>query len=171
MKRSAHSVEGVEEEEKEEKERRRRRRLGGGRDEEGWAWRQTSPQHHHHHSTHQDDETSNTNNDNNDNGIETIPQPFTDALATYLDHHLALDIFHPGVRVLRVVCDAFALSEGRVKIFHPPPTATITAREERQGAVAGRAANTVVVETFLRDLIRRAQGRNWGPAAMRLAAL
>lgn len=43
--------------------------------------------------------------------------PFTDALAAYLDHHLALDIKHPAVRILRVTCDGFVLSEGRVKIL------------------------------------------------------
>lgn len=189
MKRSAYSVEGTEEE-TEEKERRRRRRLGGGRDEEGWGWRETSSQRHR--STHDDE--------------ETIPQPFTDALATYLNHHLALDIFHPGTRVLRVVCDAFALSEGRVKIFQPPhlrlaatttssnnTTTTSTSnskttgprKKPRKGGDGthnnpigdsgilgeGDGVGVGVVATFLRDLIRRAQGRRWGEAAIRLAAL
>ncbi|KAI0551257.1 kinetochore complex Sim4 subunit Fta1-domain-containing protein [Xylaria curta] len=116
----------------EEKECLRKRKLGGGRDEEGWWWITPNP-----------NETPNNE------------QPFTTALATYLSHHLALDLFHPGVRVLRVVCDAFALSEGRVKVFAP-----------RAGGVGGEE-----VEIFIRDLIRLAQGRDWGVDALRLAAL
>ncbi|KAI1860920.1 uncharacterized protein JN550_011235 [Neoarthrinium moseri] len=43
-------------------------------------------------------------------------QPFTDALADYLRHHLALDTRHAAVRVLRIACDGFVLSEGRVRL-------------------------------------------------------
>ncbi|KAI3319492.1 hypothetical protein HD806DRAFT_261474 [Xylariaceae sp. AK1471] len=129
-----------------ERERVRRRKLGGGKDEEGWAWREALRQ-------NQD----NNNNDNND-GLDTFDQPFADALARYLDHHLALDMFHPGVRVLRVVCDAFALSEGRMKVFAPPS----------RGQTGGE---TGAVETFVRDLVRRAQGREWSQSALRLANL
>ncbi|ORY70481.1 kinetochore complex Sim4 subunit Fta1-domain-containing protein [Pseudomassariella vexata] len=60
--------------------------------EEGWHWR-NSP------------ETS------------TKDAPFTEAVAQYLDHHLALDLFHPSVRILRVACDGFVAGGGRVKVF------------------------------------------------------
>ncbi|KAG8673367.1 hypothetical protein FPOAC2_06811 [Fusarium poae] len=69
---------------------RGRRRLAGGNVDDGWAWREkTSP------------ETS----------------PFTDALSNYLHHHLALKLFHPGVRVTQIACSGFVLSQGRVKIL------------------------------------------------------
>ncbi|KAI0188610.1 kinetochore complex Sim4 subunit Fta1-domain-containing protein [Xylaria flabelliformis] len=126
----------------EEKERFRKRKMGGSRDEEGWWWiPQTQSQ------------TPNNPNQQDQESETFFPQPFTTALATYLSHHLALDLFHPGVRVLRVVCDAFALSEGRVKVFAP------------------RGGGEEEVEVFMRDLIRLAQGRDWGGDALRLAAL
>lgn len=77
----------------------KRRRLGGNKDEEAWTWRYAS---------------SPTN---------THPrpqQPFTAALAAYLHAHLALDVFHPAVRVSRVACGGFVLSESRVKLFGVP---------------------------------------------------
>ncbi|KAI0508869.1 kinetochore complex Sim4 subunit Fta1-domain-containing protein [Xylaria bambusicola] len=133
-----------------EKERLRRRRLGGSKDEEGWAWRESPRE--------QDQETI----ADNDDGIpETFSQPFTDALSHYLDHHLALDMTHPGVRVLRVVCDAFALSDTRVKVFAP-----------RGGR--GDDNNThgdLAIDTFLRSLVRKAQGREWSQSALQLANL
>ncbi|KAI0411127.1 kinetochore complex Sim4 subunit Fta1-domain-containing protein [Xylaria grammica] len=128
-----------------EEERLRRRRLGGGKDEEGWTWRKSAQQ----------DQDQNADND----WLETFAQPFTNAVSQYLSHHLALDMTHPGVRVLRVVCDAFALSETRMKVFAPP----------RGGAGADTGA--AAVDTFLRDLIRRAQGREWSAGARRLANL
>lgn len=133
-----------------EEERLRRRKRGGGRDEEGWAWREAIA---HPTPEHADEQ------DRNRHDTETFPQPFTDALAAYLSHHLALDIHHPGVRVTRVVCDAFALSEGRVKVFAP------------RGDGAGDGDGAAAVETFVRDLVRRAKGREWGSAALRLANL
>ncbi|KAI0429451.1 kinetochore complex Sim4 subunit Fta1-domain-containing protein [Xylaria sp. FL1042] len=134
-----------------ERERLRRRRLGGGKDEEGWAWRgQQDP-----------DPEDNTKDD----GTETFAQPFTNALSRYLDHHLALDVTHPSVHVLRVVCDAFALSENRMKVFTP----------RGGGGGGGRDENTdapsLAIDTFLRNLIRRAQGREWSDDALRLANL
>jgi hypothetical protein len=127
-----------------EQEKARRRRLGGGKDEEGWAWREALRR--------------NEDDDDDNDELNTFDQPFTDALAHYIDHHLALDMFHPGVRVLRVVCDAFALSEGRMKVFAPP------SRSQAGG-------ETHAVETFIRDLVRRAQGRQWSQSALRLANL
>ncbi|KAI1420025.1 kinetochore complex Sim4 subunit Fta1-domain-containing protein [Xylaria sp. FL1777] len=132
-----------------QKERRKRRRLGGGKDEEGWAWRQSPRQR----GPDQGDHTSS-------NEIETFTQPFTNALSHYLERHLALDVTHPGVRVLRVVCDAFALSETRMKVFAP-----------RRGGGDSADAASIAIDTFLRNLILRAQGRELGGSAMRLANL
>ncbi|KAI1653740.1 kinetochore complex Sim4 subunit Fta1-domain-containing protein [Daldinia decipiens] len=81
---------------------RRRRKLAGGKDEEGWAWRRQ-----YHGSIEAEAEKN------------VIKQPFADALAAYMWHHIGLDMFHPGVRVQRVACDGFALSEGRLKVFTP----------------------------------------------------
>jgi hypothetical protein len=138
-----------------EQERIRRRKIAGGKDEEGWAWRETP----------RPDDNNNNNNDHDNSsvgGVETFDQPFTDALARYLDHHLAIDMFHPGVRVLRVVCDAFALSEGRMKIFASPS----------RGQASGEAeAGNTAVEMFVRDFVRRAQGRDWSQSALRLASM
>lgn len=80
----------------------KRRRLGGDKDEEGWTWRQRS--------------------DTSDD-FGSAPQPFTDALAQYVLQHLALDMFHPAVRITKVACGGFVLSEGRIKIFGLPSSA------------------------------------------------
>lgn len=82
----------------------RRRQLAGGLDDEGWSWRaptldSSSPPSH----------------------------PFTEALRAYLDAHLALDLFHPGVRILKIACDGFSLAEGRVKLFRPASPAAADA--------------------------------------------
>ena len=68
---------------------RERRRLAGGNSDDGWAW------------------LSDT---------DAVSQPFTDALARYLDHHLALNVFHPSVRVAQVSCGGFILASSRLKI-------------------------------------------------------
>lgn len=41
---------------------------------------------------------------------------FSDKLAAYVDKHLALDMKHPDVRVVRIACGGFTLGEGKVKI-------------------------------------------------------
>ncbi|KAI0529853.1 kinetochore complex Sim4 subunit Fta1-domain-containing protein [Xylaria digitata] len=130
-----------------EEERLRRRRLGGGEDQEGWIWRESPRQ----------DQIQHQDQDDDNDELETFAQPFTNALSHYLNDHLALDMTQPGVRVLRVVCDAFALSETRMKIFAP------RGQDDHAAGVA--------VNTFLRNLIRRAQGREWSDSALRLANL
>ncbi|CAJ2512550.1 Uu.00g055650.m01.CDS01 [Anthostomella pinea] len=125
-----------------ERQKRRRRKLAGGRDEEGWGWRSS-----------QSDKTPAPDSVN-----ESFDQPFTEALARYIDHHLALDMFHPGVRILRIACSGFSLSEGRVKVFSPD------AHRDEDGSSAA-------VWGFVRDLVRKAKGREWSPDAMQLASL
>jgi hypothetical protein len=68
---------------------RERRRLAGGNADDGWGWR---------------------------TGQEPDEHPFTDALARYLDHHLALNMFHPSVRVVQISCGGFMLAQSRLKI-------------------------------------------------------
>ncbi|KAI1206030.1 kinetochore complex Sim4 subunit Fta1-domain-containing protein [Annulohypoxylon truncatum] len=123
-----------------EQQSRRRRKLAGGRDEEGWAWR-----------------TRNGGSGDDDKGVQTeiIEQPFTEALAEYVWHHLGLDMFHPGVRIQRVACDGFALSDGRLKVFAPG--------RHRDGDEEESA-----VWKLMRGLAQRAKGRSgWSSAVMK----
>lgn len=99
----------------------KRRRLGGDKDEESWSWRQR----------HTSKATA-TDDDNDDN---VLPQPFTEALAQYVREHLALDMFHPAVRVIKIACGGFVLSEGRVKIFGVPPDSGHALSDAQQKAV------------------------------------
>ncbi|RGP80140.1 kinetochore complex sim4 subunit fta1 [Fusarium longipes] len=71
---------------------RERRRLAGGNTDDGWAWREINP---------------------------SEASPFTEALANYLNYHLALKLFHPSVRVTQISCSGFVLSQGRLKILMP----------------------------------------------------
>ncbi|ROT36124.1 hypothetical protein SODALDRAFT_337265 [Sodiomyces alkalinus F11] len=76
---------------------RKRRKLAGGSSEEGWEWLGAA---------------------SGDRGGDVgSKNPFTEALARYLDQHLALDLFHPGVQIAKIACAGFALSETRIKIF------------------------------------------------------
>lgn len=104
----------------------RRRKLAGGRDDEGWTWR--SPE------GDEDQEATST----------PLKEPFTEALGLYLDRHLALNMFHPSVRIPRIACEGFVLSEGRIKVFKPPP--------EDGSRSAWR---------LLDGLVERARGRDW----------
>ncbi|KAI0016821.1 kinetochore complex Sim4 subunit Fta1-domain-containing protein [Xylariomycetidae sp. FL0641] len=78
--------------------------------------------------------------------LPATPQPFTDALARYLAHHLALDLFHAGVRVQRVACAGFVLGETRVKVFGP-------------GSGSGSGSGGAAVWALLRGLTRKARGQ------------
>lgn len=69
---------------------RERRRLAGGNTDDGWEWLAR---------------------------IDSEEQPFMDALARYLDHHLALNLFHPSVKVIQVSCGGFVLASSRLKII------------------------------------------------------
>lgn len=84
----------------------KRRKMGGDKEEESWTWRRW-------------ESSSNQPNAKEEN---IRSQPFTEALAEYVRDHLALDIFHPAVRVTKIACGGFVLSEGRVKVFGITPT-------------------------------------------------
>ncbi|KFH41213.1 hypothetical protein ACRE_080720 [Hapsidospora chrysogenum ATCC 11550] len=71
---------------------RQRRRLAGGNSDDGWAWL------------------------SRESDTAASSQPFTDALARYLDHHLALNLFHPSVRIAQISCGGFVLASGRLKV-------------------------------------------------------
>ncbi|KAK1246450.1 hypothetical protein MKX08_000252 [Trichoderma sp. CBMAI-0020] len=72
-----------------ERDDRERRRLAGSHTDDGWGWLK------------------------NKDGSE---YPLMEALASHLNHHMALNLFHPGVRVIQVSCGGFVLSQSRVKI-------------------------------------------------------
>lgn len=58
--------------------------------------------------------------------------PFLDALSSYVRAHLALDLTHERVRILRISCGAFVLgAEGRVKITQPIKGLTDSDAHER----------------------------------------
>ncbi|PKS05960.1 hypothetical protein jhhlp_007793 [Lomentospora prolificans] len=75
---------------------RTRKILAGGHEDDGWAWKA---------------EDSGTGDSADDE------QPFIDALAFYLDEHLALNLFHPSVRVTRISSPGFVLTDSRIKVF------------------------------------------------------
>jgi hypothetical protein len=103
-----------------ESDAKKRRILAGRLYEEGWEWRTDgSPE----------------------------QQPFSEALACYLKEHLALNLFHPGVRVLKIACSGFALSDTRLKVFTPASSG-----DGQRSAVVG----------FLGRLAEKARGRSTG---------
>ncbi|KAH0489580.1 hypothetical protein TgHK011_010003 [Trichoderma gracile] len=68
---------------------RERRRLAGPHIDDGWGWLKNKDEH---------------------------PYPLMEALAHHLDHHMALNLFHPGVRVTQISCGGFVLSQSRIKM-------------------------------------------------------
>ncbi|PTB65655.1 hypothetical protein BBK36DRAFT_1119953 [Trichoderma citrinoviride] len=72
-----------------EHDNRERRRLAGPHIDDGWGWLKNK---------------------------EGPAYPLMEALAHHLDHHMALNLFHPGVRVTQVSCGGFVLSQSRIKI-------------------------------------------------------
>jgi hypothetical protein len=88
---------------------RKRRKLAGRLYEEGWEWR------------------------------TAVERPFTEALGCYLKEHLGLDLFHPGVRVVKIACGGFAMSENRLKVFAP-------AGEEGMGLLGQKGAVLELIE-------------------------
>ncbi|KAI1431491.1 kinetochore complex Sim4 subunit Fta1-domain-containing protein [Xylaria sp. CBS 124048] len=144
------------------------KRRRGAKDEEGWTWREPIPPP----SQKQPQQKQPPNNPPTSPPPPpplSFPQPFTEALARYLDHTLALNIFHPAVRVQRVMCDAFALSDGRMKVFAPPPSSSSSSPSS--SPPSSSSSSSSAIDTFMRDLIRRAEGKPWSPGALRLAEL
>jgi hypothetical protein len=73
--------------------------------------------------------------------------PFLNALVTYVKAHLALDLRHERVKIVRIACGAFVLGgDGRVKLT---PPSGLGGGENPQGRATRRLVN---------DLIRAAAG-------------
>ncbi|KAL7948705.1 kinetochore complex Sim4 subunit Fta1 domain-containing protein [Trichoderma barbatum] len=68
---------------------RERRRLAGSHMDDGWGWLKNK---------------------------EGSTYPLMEALANHLNHHMALNLFHPGVRITQVSCGGFVLSQSRIKV-------------------------------------------------------
>ncbi|KAH8912704.1 hypothetical protein BR93DRAFT_942496 [Coniochaeta sp. PMI_546] len=82
------------------------------------------------------------------------PYPFTEALGTYFDEHLALNLFDSRTRITKVACAGFVLSEARLKLFSPL---------EKLGDAAGRpvlAPHIQAVIDCLDGLLERATARS-----------
>lgn len=100
----------------------KRRKLGGDKDEESWTWRSNLGSQQQLSQSLSSTASSGPQPDENssiekEQSHSAKTQPFIEALAKYLSKHLALDLFHPAVRVTKIACGGFVLSESRVKIF------------------------------------------------------
>lgn len=124
---------------------KKRRKLAGRLHEEGWEWRKTPKA--------SDTATPAAAN----SGIET--QPFTEALGCYLDQHLGLNLFHPGVRVTKIACGGFVMSEGRLKVFAPPAASGNAAADDDAEMRSPRNSQIRAAWRLLRDLVEKAELR------------
>ena len=111
-----------------------RRKLAGRMYEEGWEWRKES--------------TADIDED------PAVSQPFTEALGRYINQHMGLNLFHPGVRITKMACGGFVMSESRLKIFAPAGLGDAVARE---GSPSGPRK---AVWELLRDLVQKARGQD-----------
>ena len=67
--------------------------------------------------------------------------PFLQALSTYIDGHLALDLSHEKVKITRIACDAFVLGiEGKLKLSEP----VANEQQEQQGRATRRLVEGLV---------------------------
>jgi len=121
-----------------EEDVKKRRKLAGRLHEEGWEWRKPS-----------------TDNAQSDEQSALHEQEFTEALGLYVDRHLGLNMFHPGVRITKIACGGFVMSEGRVKIF--APTDLGEAPGESQASSPGQRG---AVYKLLRGLTAKAKCRD-----------
>lgn len=101
--------------------------LSGGKEEEGWGWRQEA----------------------------SSEQVFTEALAAYLHENLALDLFHPLVRIIKIACGGFVLTEERLKVFQPPSSWPVS--EEAKAEIPEGIYHPVW--SLISVLSQRAEGR------------
>lgn len=125
-----------------------RRKLAGGKTEEGWQWRS---------ATLTTTDRAGEEEDDGD-GVQQRKrkrqdeQPFIEAVASYLSAHLALDMFHPAVRISKIACGGFVAAEsGRLKVFEPLSSSSSNsarrATEILVGDLADKAASGGVSRT------------------------
>ncbi|KAK1758753.1 kinetochore complex Sim4 subunit Fta1-domain-containing protein [Echria macrotheca] len=108
--------------------------LAGLLNEEGWSWNNRANHH-----------------------------PFTHALALYLDAHLGMNLFHPGVRITKIACGGFVIADGKVKVFAPADLRQQQVSSAEEESVLGSESlvgQRRAVFELLRDLVRKAAGRD-----------
>ncbi|KAH7035948.1 kinetochore complex Sim4 subunit Fta1-domain-containing protein [Microdochium trichocladiopsis] len=160
---------------------RLRRKLAGGKSEEGWSWRSAQQ------TTRKDDDDDEDNDTPTDQpkSQQQQQQPFTEAVAAYLSTHLALDMFHPAVRIIKIACGGFVAAEsGRLKVFEPlssSPSSSLGGRAAERlvadlarKAASGGGGSVVGADGTTTEGGKDGQGQQQGPwsqAALRIAEL
>jgi len=87
------------------------------------------------------------------------PGPFITALSHYTTTHLALPLFHPKTNISKLACGAFALaSEGRIKLYSPPPISSSTSDDGTTAPTAPSAAEHAMRDLYA-SLIQEASSR------------
>lgn len=114
----------------------KRRKVEGDMLEEGWNWRRKA-------SVAAESSA----------GVRAL-HAFTEGLGSYLDEHLALNLFDAGTRITKVACGGFVMSESRLKLFSASEKALGGASEHPASAAPTRA-----VVDCLSDLLDRATAR------------
>ncbi|TKA81978.1 hypothetical protein B0A49_00473 [Cryomyces minteri] len=88
----------------------------------------------------------------------SVHGPFTAALSHYLHAHLALSFSHPGVRISKIACGAFALSaDGKMKIFPPVLLPTDDDNDNNETAPAPSPSESGM-QQFCASLLHEAAG-------------
>lgn len=78
--------------------------------------------------------------------------PFTSAISTYLQKHLALDLSHPKVQITKVTCGSFVLSLDRLKLFAPADSdVSIIEGRDSPGASASQLAAHELYVSMIRE--------------------
>ncbi|KAF2265994.1 hypothetical protein CC78DRAFT_170434 [Lojkania enalia] len=81
--------------------------------------------------------------------------PFTTALRSYLQNHLALDISNPKVQISRITCGSFTIQSDRIKILAPDaPDDSASGRSGTPETTASQRA----VDDLYTSLVREAAG-------------
>lgn len=85
--------------------------------------------------------------------------PFITALSHYTTTHLALPLFHPKTNISKLACGAFALaSEGRIKLYSPPPISSSASDDGTTAPTAPSAAEHAMRDLYA-SLIQEASSR------------
>ncbi|KAF1949708.1 hypothetical protein CC80DRAFT_497280 [Byssothecium circinans] len=85
----------------------------------------------------------------------TKEKPFTAALSTYVQRHLALDLSHPKVQISRISCGSFSLGTDRLKLVAPDTSSDASIDESINPEPS---ASQQAVHEFYTSLVREATG-------------
>jgi hypothetical protein len=86
---------------------------------------------------------------------KTTKTPFTNALASYLQKHLAIDLSNPKVQVSKITCNAFTLSTDRLKVAVPGPSDVVMNEELNSQEIN---PSQLAMNDFYISLVREATG-------------